>query len=379
MTGADDGTQDPGVVDGESRRAGDASSEGNGHGAGDSTGGGNHAAGETAGGDNHAAGVTAGGDNHAAGVTAGGGNPFADVTEADIRERFAAADYVADDELVTTVYLALTLGKPLLIEGEPGSGKTELGKVLAQGFDTDLVRLQCYEGLAAENTLYEWNYTKQLLAVQSGEGSVAAGDSVFDDEYLLERPLLRALRDTGDTPPVLLIDEVDRADEAFEAFLLEVLSDFQVSIPEYGTVAASQPPVVVITSNRTRALSDALKRRCLYLHVEPPSFETEVEIVRRKVPELDPVVAAEVCSIVQELRESSFLKRPGVAETLDWARAVAALRADDGDEPISAAEIERTVGALLKEAEDHARLDADLLERLETAAREARAAAAGED
>jgi MoxR-like ATPase len=297
---------------------------------------------------------------------------FADLGEADLRAVFDAADYVADDQLVTTVYLALQMGKPLLVEGEPGSGKTELGKVLAEGFDTELVRLQCYEGLSAEHALYEWNYTKQLLAVQSGEGGVDAEEGVFAEEYLFERPLLRALTHEGPMPPVLLIDEVDRADEEFEAFLLEVLSDFQVSIPEYGTVAADQPPIVVITSNRTRALSDALKRRCLYLHVEPPSFDEEYEIVRRKVPGLDAAVAAEVCAIVQELRDEAFLKQPGVAETLDWARAVATLRTGDGDEPIDAAELERTLSALLKEAEDVERVDDKLLERLEAAAREAR-------
>jgi MoxR-like ATPase len=295
-----------------------------------------------------------------------------DVTEDGLRERFEAADYVADDTLVTTVYLALRLGKPLLVEGEPGSGKTELGKVLAAGFDTELIRLQCYEGLAAENTLYEWNYTKQLLAVQSGEESVEEG--VFSEEYLFERPLLRALTHEDDAPPVLLIDEVDRADEEFEAFLLEVLSDFQVTIPEFGTVSAARPPIVIITSNRTRGLSDALKRRCLYLHVDAPDYETEVEIVRRKVPGLDAVVAAEVCAIVQELREGAFLKRPGVAETLDWARAVAELRAPEDDSDLTAAEIERTIGTLLKEVEDVQRVDSTLLERLERAAREAREA-----
>ncbi|WP_318569054.1 MoxR family ATPase [Salinigranum marinum] len=309
--------------------------------------------------------------------TDGDAEASVDVTEADLRERFEAADYVADDTLVTTVYLALRLGKPLLIEGEPGSGKTELGKVLAEGFDTELIRLQCYEGLAAENTLYEWNYTKQLLAVQSGEGSVA-DESVFSEEYLFERPLLRALTHDGDAPPVLLIDEVDRADEEFEAFLLEVLSDFQVTIPEFGTVSAGRPPIVIITSNRTRGLSDALKRRCLYLHVDAPAYETEVEIVRRKVPQLDAIVAAEVCAIVGELREEAFLKRPGVAETLDWARAVAELRAPGDDSDLTAAEIERTIGTLLKEVEDVQRVDATLLERLERAAREARAAADGE-
>jgi MoxR-like ATPase len=299
---------------------------------------------------------------------------FDDLTEADLRDRFDRAEYVADDSLVTTVFLALRLGRPLLVEGEPGAGKTELGKVLAAAFDTELIRLQCYEGLAAENTLYEWNYTKQLLAVQSGERAVEDDHSVFGEEFLFERPLLRALTHEGPSPPVLLVDEVDRADEEFEAFLLELLSDFQVSIPEYGTVSAANPPVVVITSNRTRSLSDALKRRCLYLHVEPPSFEKEYEIVRRKVPELDAAVAAAVCGVVQELREESFLKRPGVAETLDWARALAELRVDGDDADVSAAEIERTIGTLLKEAADVQRIDTTLLERLERAAREAREA-----
>jgi len=315
-----------------------------------------------------------------------GAEAFVDLTEEDLRAVFEGADYVADEELTTAVYLSLKLGKPLLVEGEPGSGKTELGKVLAEGFDTDLVRLQCYEGLAAEHTLYEWNYTKQMLAVQSGEGNVEgtesdvgdsqadgpSGESVFSDEYIFERPLLQALTHEGPTPPVLLIDEVDRADEEFEAFLLEVLSDFQASIPEYGTVSADQRPVVVITSNRTRGLSDALKRRCLYCYVEPPEFEAELEIVRRKVPELDAAVAAEVCGVVQELREEAFLKQPGVAETLDWARAVATLRSNGDDSELTADEIQRSVGTLVKEAEDVQRLDAELLERLETAARDAR-------
>jgi MoxR-like ATPase len=297
-----------------------------------------------------------------------------DVSEEDLRRAFEATDYVADGDVVTTVLLALRLGRPLLVEGEPGAGKTELAKVLANGFGTELIRLQCYEGLAAENALYEWNYTKQLLAVQAGDGGVDDGEaSVFAEEYLLERPLLEALTSDGDRPPVLLIDEVDRADEEFEALLLEVLSDFQVSVPELGTVAAETPPVVVITSNRTRGLSDALKRRCLYLHVEPPSFRKERAIVERKVPELDGAVAAELCAVTQRLREEPFRKQPGVAETLDWARAVAQLRTDGGGDPLSASEIEHTIGCLLKEVEDVQRVDDVLLETLVEAAHEVRA------
>ena len=297
-----------------------------------------------------------------------------DVSEEDLRRAFEATDYVADGDVVTTVLLALRLGRPLLVEGEPGAGKTELAKVLANGFGTELIRLQCYDGLAAENALYEWNYTKQLLAVQAGDGGVDDGEaSVFAEEYLLERPLLEALTSDGDRPPVLLIDEVDRADEEFEALLLEVLSDFQVSVPELGTVAAETPPVVVITSNRTRGLSDALKRRCLYLHVEPPSFRKERAIVERKVPELDGAVAAELCAVTQRLREEPFRKQPGVAETLDWARAVAQLRTDGGGDPLSASEIEHTIGCLLKEVEDVQRVDDVLLETLVEAAHEVRA------
>jgi MoxR-like ATPase len=299
----------------------------------------------------------------------------ADVTEADIRRIFDENDYVAEDDIVTTVLLMLRLGKPLLIEGQPGSGKTELGKVLANGFGTDLIRLQCYEGLSVENTLYEWNYTKQLLTVQAGSRGGGGDDdvpSVFGDEFLLERPLLRAVSGEGDSPPVLLIDEIDRADEEFEAFLLEFLSDFQVTIPELGTVRAENPPIVVITSNRTRGLSDALKRRCLYLHIEPPEFDRELDIVRRKVPQLEGAVVSEVVGIVQRLRDEPLLKQPGVAETLDWANAIAALRADGDEADISNEEIRNTLSTLLKEVEDIRSVDEELLEELREAAVEAR-------
>jgi MoxR-like ATPase len=300
---------------------------------------------------------------------------LSDVSEESLRSLFADQHYVAEDDIVTTVLLALRLGKPLLVEGEPGSGKTELGKVLAAGFDTELIRLQCYEGLAAENTLYEWNYTKQLLAVQSGESGLTDSDeSVFSESFLLERPLLRALTHTGELPPVLLIDEIDRADEEFEALLLEVLSDFQVSIPELGTLKADTPPIVIITSNRTRGLSDALKRRCLYLHIEPPSFEKELAIVKEKVPELDGVIASEICGAVERLRDEPLIKQPGVAETLDWANAIASLRTDGNTEPVDLAEVNNTIGCLLKEVEDIERVDESVLESILDAAKHARSA-----
>jgi MoxR-like ATPase len=306
--------------------------------------------------------------NERAGATTG----FDDVTEDDVRTAFDSQDYVAGDDITTTVLLALQLGKPLLVEGEPGAGKTELAKVLASGFGSELIRLQCYEGLTAESTLYEWNYTKQLLAVQAGESHVddeSGPTSVFSEEYLLERPLLRAVRNDEDS--VLLIDEVDRADEEFEALLLEILSDYQVSVPELGTVRAESPPVVVITSNRTRGLSDALKRRCLYLHVEPPSFEKERAILARKVPELDGRVAVELCAMTRRLREEPLLKPPGAAESIDWARAIAQLRNDSG-EPLSRKEVRTTLSCLLKEVEDIERVDSEILDSLLDAASEAR-------
>ena len=295
---------------------------------------------------------------------------IAGITEDDLQALFDGADYVADDTIRTTVLLALRLEKPLLVEGAPGSGKTELAKVLASGFDTDLIRLQCYEGMTAEEALYEWNYTKQLLAIQAGAADVDGQSSVFSEDFLEARPLLQAITHEGDRPPVLLIDEIDRADEGLEALLLELLSDFQVSVPELGTIEASQRPIVIVTSNRTRALSDALKRRCLYLHVEPPSFEKEYEVVRRKVPQLDAAVAASVCSVVEELREGPLVKQPGVAETLDWARAVAALKLDGDD--LTAAEIMSAIGTLLKEAEDVESIDDSVLRDLQDAAAEGR-------
>jgi MoxR-like ATPase len=294
---------------------------------------------------------------------------FVDLSEAELRDILDETGYVADDDIVTTVLLSLRLGKPLLIEGEPGSGKTELGKVLASGFDTELIRLQCYEGLTAESALYEWNYAKQLLAIQANERGVS-DETVFSEEFLLERPLLRALSQKGDTPPVLLIDEIDRADEEFEALLLEILSDFQVSIPEFGTVAAENPPIVVITSNQTRGLSDALKRRCVYLHIGPPSFEKEREIVRQKVPDLEAPLASESVAFIQELRKEPLLKRPGVSETLDLARAVETLR-EPGQDSLSEVEIEHAIGTVLKEGEDIGHVTDGVMDEMVSAAKEA--------
>src|SRR5207249_756688 len=226
--------------------------------------------------------------------------------------------------------LAAQLGKPILLEGEAGVGKTDVAKVLARVLDTELIRLQCYEGLDANSTIYEWNYSKQILRIRMAEQfheKVEALDkTIFSDEFLLSRPLLRAVRHPGPRPVVLLIDEVDRADEEFEAFLLEVLSDFQVTVPEIGTFTAQVPPVAVLTSNRTRELNDALKRRCLYLWIDYPTPAKEREIVMRKVPGIETRLAEQVAAIMHTLREVDFYKRPGIAETLDWSRALVGMR-----------------------------------------------------
>ncbi len=270
--------------------------------------------------------------------------------------------YIAEPAITTAIHLARSMGKPLLVEGDAGVGKTELAKVMAAVLDTELIRLQCYEGLDTHTALYEWNYQKQLLRLRmSDDGGRTEGveEVIFGRDYLLERPLLRAITRV-DQAPVLLVDEIDRSDEAFEAFLLELLSDFQVTIPELGTIRATHRPLVVLTSNRTREIGDALRRRCLYLYIEHPSFAKEVEIVRSKVPGVSEALADEITRVVQELRGRRLMKPPGVAETLDWARALVTLHYDRLD-PAGVAE---TLGCLVKDWYDMRELDAGEIDAL---------------
>lgn len=256
--------------------------------------------------------------------------------------------YVADPQIATAAYLAREMRKPLLVEGDAGVGKTELAKVLARLFDTELIRLQCYEGLDVQTALYEWDYPRQLLRLRMAEGREQAEveQRIFSRDCLLERPLLRAI--TREKPPVLLIDEIDRADDGFEAFLLELLSDFQVTIPELGTLTSRNPPHVVLTSNRTRELGDALRRRCLYLYIEHPDLEKEVRIIRTRRPGTSERLAREVGRFLQALRTRALVKPPGVAETLDWTQALVTLRRESLDEDV----VTQTLGCLLKDRAD---------------------------
>lgn len=270
-----------------------------------------------------------------------------------LQDELSRHHYIADRRLATAIYLALKLGKPLFLEGEAGVGKTEIAKVLSAMLDRTLIRLQCYEGLDLNTAVYEWNYARQMLEIRLLEASgdvneAAALKKIFGPEFLLKRPLLQAIEQSDGIEPVLLIDELDRADEEFEAFLLEILSDFQVTIPEIGTIKAQQPPIVIITSNRTREIHDALKRRCLYHWIDYPSFEREYAIVLAKVPGAPQRLAREVVAFVQTLREADLYKLPGIAETLDWMAALVALdRAD-----LSEAVVNDTLGALLKYRDD---------------------------
>ena len=276
-----------------------------------------------------------------------------------IQAAMERAAYVTDPAVATAVHLAGALGKPLLVEGHAGVGKTEIAKVLAQVLDTNLIRLQCYEGLDAAAALYEWNYPKQLLHIKLQEGEKRPAEEkeaeIFSEPFLLRRPLLQAISQDG-KPPVLLVDELDRADLEFESFLLEVLSDFQVTIPEIGTLRAARRPHVVLTSNRSRDLSDALRRRCLYLWIDYPDFEKEVRILRTRLPGIELRLAEQIARVMQGLRQMRLAKAPGVAESLDWAAALAALHAEHLDSAL----LRETLGCVVKEVEDVKRLEADL-------------------
>jgi len=277
-----------------------------------------------------------------------------DVAAALDRER-----YVADRSLAVTLFLALRLGKPLFVEGEAGVGKTEIAKALASALGRKLIRLQCYEGLDVATAVYDWDYPRQILEIRLAEGEGRANDArerIYSERFLIKRPLLEAIAGDG-PPPVLLIDEIDRADEEFEAYLLELLSDFQITVPELGTFRAAVPPPVIITSNRTREIHDALKRRCLYQWIDYPSVERELAIVARRLPDVPVRLARSVVAVVQTLRRDDLFKRPGVAETLDWAMALSALGTGDLDE----AAIDGTLGVLLKYEEDVSRVRADML------------------
>jgi MoxR-like ATPase len=269
-----------------------------------------------------------------------------------VQAAFAREGYVADRGLSTSIFLALALGRPLLLEGEAGVGKTEVARTLAAVLGAELIRLQCYEGLDASTALYEWDYPRQMLEIRlleaRGEAKSAATRDIFGPEFLIRRPLLRALESRASEPPVLLIDEVDRADEEFEAFLLEILSDFAVSIPEIGTVRADRPPRVILTSNRTREVHDALKRRCLYHWIDYPAPDRELAILNARLPQVPERLAREIVAFVQRLREADLTKSPGIAETLDWAAALLAL----GTDHLDADRVEQTSGVLLKYQED---------------------------
>lgn len=278
-----------------------------------------------------------------------------------VQDNLKAHRYIADRSLATVIYLAVSLGKPLLLEGEAGVGKTDVAKVMSAALDTRLIRLQCYEGLDVNTALYEWNYPKQVLRIRLEEGAQRSkeelGNIIFSEEYLIRRPLLEALQSDQDQPPVLLIDEIDRSDEEFEAFLLEILSDFQITIPEIGTIRAKHRPYVVLTSNRTRELHDALKRRCLYHWIDYPTFEKEYQILVAKVPQVREVLARQICGFMQVVRKMDFYKKPGIAETLDWAAALIVLHKDELDGDV----VQETLGCIFKYREDISKMEAEIM------------------
>ncbi|MFT7587453.1 MAG: MoxR-like ATPase [Cellvibrionaceae bacterium] len=282
-------------------------------------------------------------------------------------KQLSELNYIADEGLATALFLSLKMGKALFLEGEPGVGKTEVAKILAQHFDTDLIRLQCYEGLDMNQAVYEWNYPRQLLEIQSRNGTSASSADIFTEEFLLKRPLLQAIDPARTKPPVLLIDELDRSDEEFESFLLELLSDFQITIPEIGTITAAHRPIVIITSNRTREIHDALKRRCVYHWIDYPSREKEIDIVISKRPSISTELAERAVDFIQEVRKEEFYKLPGVAETLDWAEALGHLNATE----ITPQMIQATLGIILKYQDDVDKLSGPgivtILERLDHA------------
>lgn len=282
-----------------------------------------------------------------------------------VTKALAEQDYVCGRALSTVAFLSLKLGRPLFLEGEPGTGKTEIAKALAAALDRPLIRLQCYEGLDAASAVYEWNFAAQMIAIRAAEAAGSADkqalrQELFSSDYLIERPLLQAMRPSSRGAPVLLIDELDRTDEPFEAFLLEALSDFQVTIPELGTIKAPEPPIVILTSNRTREVHDALKRRCLYHWVDYPDFEREMEIIRARIPEASEALSRQIVGFVQSLRTEDLFKKPGVAETIDWAKCLLALDVID----LSPEVIADTLGAILKYQDDIQKLQGSEAKRI---------------
>lgn len=279
-----------------------------------------------------------------------------------LQDSLRESNYISDRGLVTAVYLALKLQRPLFLEGEPGVGKTELAKALAKVLGTELIRLQCYEGLDIHHAVYEWNYSRQMLHIQylESRGDSSTEAELFGPDFLLKRPLLRAIDFDGDRPPVLLIDEIDRSDDEFEAYLLELLSDFQITIPEIGTIKAEVPPVVIITSNRTRDVHDAIKRRCIYHWIEYPTYEKELAILRLKAPLASEMLSKQVTAFIQRLRQEDLFKAPGIAESLEWAHALAALDQQTLDRDI----VERTLGVVLKYEDDLRQINGPRIETL---------------